>query len=162
MRRHGGINIILFNFIFATIIFAIIIGGLLHENSAPYSLTMKIEKSSEEERGTIILFTQLCGLQSVGKCDCALYTGGQLLRGTERLLLIFAPAAYQGTLCDIPSKMYRPIKKDYRFDPTHITFRARDECVVIAIESRRGPGKTIYANGNPSRSTMKGKSMRSD
>lgn len=85
----------------------------------------KREKKSNEERGTIIPFTQTCGLQSVGKCDCALYTGGQLLRGTERLLLIFAPAAYQGTFRDVPAKMYRPIKMDYGFDPTHITLRAR-------------------------------------
>lgn len=77
-----------------------------------------------------------------------LYTGGQLLRGTERLLLIFAPAAYQGTLRDVPAKMYRPIKMDYRFDPTHIIFRAS-----LSRSSRDEARKTI--NGNSSRMTTK-------
>lgn len=103
-----------------------------------------VENRKNSERGTIILFTQPCGLQSVGKCDCALYTGGQLLRATERLLLIFAPAAYQGTLRDVPAKMYRPIKMDYRFDPTHITFRARQmRRYRDRGEARRGPGNHL-------------------
>lgn len=88
-----------------------------------------------------------------------LYTIGRsvITRDWERLLLIFAPAAYQETLLRLVHgsaatavKMYRSIKMDSRFDSAHIIFPARRICPYCEIG--RSETSENFANENSAES----------